>query len=119
MSSSPASAADPAALDGRLAALMRERDLLRAERDALQQRAEKLEFLIVQLKRQLLGKRSEKMRIDPDQIALALEDLEQAVGATEEELEQAGAKASPSPRPRQPVQRNRGALPKHLPGSRR
>jgi transposase len=114
MLSSPDSPPDPSMLHERLEVLTRERDGLREERDALKARNDKLELFLAQLRRHLFGQRSERLSLDPDQIQLALEDLEQVQGAQEEAREQETAKASPSPRPRPPTQRNRGALPKHL-----
>src|SRR5262249_61473159 len=57
------------------------------------------------------GRRSEKL--DPDQFNLALEDLEQAVAASEAEQE----KADPALRQARSEKRRagRGALPEHLP----
>src|SRR3954452_22620010 len=53
-----------------------ERDAVRAERDAAQAEIEKLRLLIRQLRHRQFGRRSEKL--DPDQLQLGLEDLEQA-----------------------------------------
>ena len=58
-----------------------ERDLVREERDAAQAEIEKLRLLIRQLQRGRFGRRSEKL--DPDQLQLGLEDLEQAAAAAE------------------------------------
>jgi transposase len=119
MLSSPDSPADPAALDERVTALTRERDVLQSERDALRAENEKLAFLIAQLQRQLFGPRSEKRKDNPDQIALALEDLEQAQATQEEAAGQAAARTDTTrtgpARSRKAPQRNRGALPEHLP----
>ena len=64
-----------------------------------------------QLQRTQFGRRSEKL--DPDQFNLALEDLEQAVAASEAEQE----KADPALRQARTEKRRagRGALPEHLP----
>ena len=56
-------------------ALEIERDTVMAERDAAQAEIEKLRLLIRQLQRNRFGRRSEKL--DPDQLQLGLEDLEQ------------------------------------------
>jgi transposase len=121
---------DPAQLQARLAAVMAfledqtgtveqlraERDSLRAERDAAQAERDaaaaeidKLRLMIRQLQRAQYGRRSETL--DPDQLQLGLEEVEQSL---------ATAQASPpvatkTPGQRRPAQRNRGALPPHLP----
>src|SRR3954451_1096575 len=93
----------------RSTALEIERDTVLAERDAAQAEIEKLRLLIRQLQRGRLGRRSE--RLDPDQIQLGLEDLEQAAAAAEAAREEIAARSG-TPRPRR---RNLGALPAHLP----
>src|SRR3982750_2285461 len=91
-------------------ALEIERDTVLAERDAAQAETEKLRLLIRQLQRGRFGRRSE--RLDPDQLQLGLEDLEQAVAeAAQEEV----AARSDTPRPPRVRRRNLGALPAHLP----
>src|SRR5919199_5561687 len=91
-------------------AVRAERDLVREERDAAQAEVEKLRLLIRQLQRGQFGRRSEKL--DPDQLQLGLEDLEQAAAAAEAAQEA----ASRTPRPsRAARRRNLGALPAHLP----
>lgn len=110
-------------------AVYHERDALRLQRDdlkvALDQRTaeladanaevEKFRHMLSQLRRTVFGRRSEK--IDPNQIELALEDIEQAKAAAEAAGDQQKAsKPDRPPRsPRPASQRNRGALPKHLP----
>src|SRR3954469_9657437 len=90
---------------------MAERDAVRAERDAAQAEIEKLRLLIRQLQRGRFGRRSEKL--DPDQLQLGLEDLEQAAAAAEAAQEAAARSGTPrAPRARR---RNLGALPAHLP----
>jgi len=71
-----------------------ERDTERAEkarlieeRDQLAGQNDRLRHLIRQLQRMQFSRRSEKL--DPDQFNLALEDLEQAVAASEAEQEKA------------------------------
>ena len=121
---------DPAQLQARLAAvttlledqtstverLRAERDSLRVERDAIQAardtaaaEVDKLQLMIRQLLRAQYGPRSEKL--DPDQLQLGLEEVEQSLG-----IAQAPAPArTKTPGERRPAQRNRGALPPHLP----
>src|SRR5918993_176927 len=89
-----------------------ERDLLREERDAAQAEVEKLRLLIRQLQRGQFGRRSEKL--DPDQLQLGLEDLEQTVAAAEV-AQEAASRSSDAPRPPRVRRRNLGALPAHLP----
>ncbi len=74
---------------------------------------ERLIAIIKELQRHRFGPRSEK--IDPDQFALMLEDVEQSVAAGEAEAESQG-KEKPAKAPDQRRRRtNRGALPKDLP----
>jgi transposase len=92
-------------------AVRTERDLVREERDAAQAEIEKLRLLIRQLQRGQFGRRSEKL--DPDQLQLGLEDLEQTAAAAEAAKEAAARSSTPrTPRVRR---RNLGALPAHLP----
>src|SRR4051812_45310953 len=90
-----------------------ERDLIREEHEAAQAEVEKLRLLIRQLQRGQFGRRSEKL--DPDQLQLGLEDLEQTVAAAEAAQETAATRSG-TPRPaRTERRRNLGALPAHLP----
>src|SRR3954454_5895705 len=92
--------------------VMAERDAVRAERDAAQAEIEKLRLLTRQLRRDRFGRRSE--RLDPDQLQLGLEDLEQTAAAAEA-AQAAAARSSGPPRPPRSRRRNLGALPTHLP----
>src|SRR5215204_3977426 len=94
-------------------AVRTERDLVREERDAAQAEAEKLRLLIRQLQRGQFGRRSE--RLDPDQLQLGLEDLEQTVAAAEAAQEEVAARSGTPRTPRATCQRNLGSLPAHLP----
>jgi transposase len=71
---------------------------------------DRLRAIIQALQRHRFGRRSE--RLDPDQLALALEEIEQTIAAADAAEERAAR-----PGPSRPVQRriNRGALPPHLP----
>src|SRR3954464_12297495 len=89
-------------LSARYATLLNERDILKAE-------LEKLQLAIKQLIRARYGRKSE--RVDPEQLQLALEGLEQDVGAVTAAHEQAEAQAKKT---RRPPERNRGHLPAHL-----
>jgi transposase len=97
---------DPEALR---ALLIAERAQHAAELARIESEQERLRAIIAALQRHRFGRCSEQL--DPDQLALALEDLEQSVAAAEAREEQAAA-------PSRPVRRrqiNRGALPPHLP----
>jgi transposase len=93
-------------------AVRTERDLIREKHDAAQAEIEKLRLLIRQLQRGQFGRRSEKL--DPDQLQLGLEDLEQTAAAAEAAQEEVAARNS-TPRPPRVRRRNLGALPAHLP----
>src|SRR5688572_805969 len=94
-----------------LLSLQAKHDAVLAERDAAQAEIEKLRLLIRQLQRDRFGRRSEKL--DPDQLQLGLEDLEQTAAAAEA-AQEAAARTS-TPRAPQVRRRNLGALPAHLP----
>ena len=99
------------ALEARLAAALAERDTAIIERDAALRQNDRLAHLLRQLQRMQFGRRSEKL--DPDQFALALEDVEQVVAAREaadDKQSKAAAAARVEKR-----QASRGALPAHLP----
>jgi len=87
-------------LSARYATLLNERDILKAE-------LEKLQLAIKQLIRARYGRKSE--RVDPEQLQLALEGLEQDVGAVTAAQEQAEAQVRKT---RRPPERNH--LPAHL-----
>jgi transposase len=82
-----------------------------AERDELAARNERLQDLLLKLKRLQFGRKSERL---PDaQMQLGLEDIEQAIAKDEAEAE----KRDPALRKERAAKRraNRGALPAHLP----
>src|SRR3954469_23260577 len=95
-----------------IAALRIERDTVRSEHEAARAEVEKLRLLIRQLQRNRFGRRSE--RLDPDQLQLGLEDLEQTVAAAEAAQEEAATRSG-TPRVPRVRRRNLGALPAHLP----
>jgi transposase len=95
-----------------IASLQVERDAVLVERDAAQAEIEKLRLLIRQLQRGQFGRRSE--RLDPDQLQLGLEDLEQTMAAAEAVRDATAAKGD-APRAPRVRRRNLGALPAHLP----
>src|SRR4051794_41830615 len=109
---------DAAALRALVLAAWAERDAERAEkgrlveeRDQLAGQNDRLRHLLRQVQRMQFGRRSEKL--DPDQLNLALEDLEQAIAESEAQQE----KADPAfGRARAETRRaGRGSLPEHLP----
>jgi transposase len=88
-----------------------ERDAAIAERDQALSRVDRLRHLLRQLQRAQFGRRSEKL--DPEQLLLAIEDIEQAVAANEA----AEDKKDPAVARKRAEKRcaDRGALPAHLP----
>jgi transposase len=112
---------DVAALHALLREAHAERDAERAEKaqlaaecDRLTGQNDRLRHLIRQLQRMQFGKRSEKL--DPDQLNLGLEDLEQALAAEEADQE----RADPALRRSRAEKRraSRGSLPVICRGSR-
>lgn len=106
---------DPQSLRAMLVALKAEvveRDGRITELECARQEAEaelvRLGAIIAVLQRHRFGARSEQM--DPDQLALALEEVDAVVGRVQARLD-AVAKEAKGVRPRE---RNRGALPAHL-----
>src|SRR3954469_4391956 len=95
-----------------LVSLQAERDTVQSKYEVAQAEIEKLRLLIRQLQRGQFGRRSE--RLDPDQLHLGLEDLEQTVAAAEA-AQEAASKSSDPPRTPRSRRRNLGALPTHLP----
>ncbi len=102
---------DVAVLQARLATALAERDAAIAERDEVLTQNHRLQHLLAQLRRMQFGRSSEKL--DADQFALAFEDIEQALAATEA----VDDKISPVRAHERAAKRriNRGALPAHLP----
>ena len=72
---------DIEALQALLAATCAERDTAIAERDQALSQMDRLRHLLRQLQRAQFGRRSEKL--DPEQLRLALEDIEQAIAGNE------------------------------------
>jgi transposase len=105
------SPADIETLHALLAAARAERDCAIAERDQAVAQIDRLRHLLRQLQRAQFGRRSEKL--DPEQLLLALEDIEQAIAgdaAREDKKDAAAARERAQKR-----RANRGALPAHLP----
>src|SRR5215203_5054441 len=95
-----------------LVSLQAKHDTVLAESNAAQAEIEKLRLLVRQLQRGQFGRRSEKL--DPDQLQLGLEDLEQTMAAAEAAQEEVAARNS-TPRTHRVRRRNLGTLPAHLP----
>src|SRR4051794_38439120 len=99
--------------DASLVSLQAERDTAQSKYEVAQAEIEKLRLLIRQLQRRQFGRRSEKL--DPDQLQLGLEDLEQTAAAAEAAREEGAARSGPPRPPRAARRRNLGSLPAHLP----
>ena len=85
---------------------------LAAERNASKDEITRLTAIIKELQRHRFGRRSE--RLDPNQLLLSFEDVEQALAAATAAAEKDGRPRSKStPMRRRNI--NRGALPAHLP----
>src|SRR5512147_2062657 len=78
---------DPSDLRAAALAMRAELEAERALRCGLEDQNERLRHFIRQLQRMQFGRRSEKF--DPNQLNLALEDLEQAVAESEAKAEKA------------------------------
>jgi transposase len=101
------------AQDSAVERLRVERDTFRTERDTANAEVEKLQLIIKQLTRSRYGAHSEKL--DPDQLQLRLEEVEQSLGAAQTSVEGEPPNDQKATGERRPPQRNRGALPAHLP----
>ncbi len=93
----------PEAQSAAVAAVLRERDVLKEAN-------KRLEHLVAELNQVVHGKRSEKLSEDDRQ--LAFEDLETAIGEVEEKRD---VQVPSESRPRRAARRNRGNLPEDLP----
>ncbi len=102
---------DVEALQALLAHACAERDAALAERDRALTQNDRLRHLLRQLQRARFGRSSEKL--DPDQLGLALEDIEQAIAGSEAEDDKKDARAASARAAKRRA--NRGMLPSHLP----
>jgi transposase len=91
--------------------LLAERQRHATALQARDQEIDRLAAIIKALQRHRFGRRSEQL--DPDQLALALEDAEQTLSAAEVAQEKSQSPSSARPRQRRKI--NRGNLPEHLP----
>lgn len=82
-----------------------------ADRDRARAEIERLRQIIRELQRHRFGRRSE--RLDPDQLALLLEDSEQQLAEAEREEEAQTPEPAQGAKPRTPRRGNRGKLPAH------
>jgi transposase len=99
------------ALQALVVAAQAERDTAIAERDQAVSQMDRLRHLLRQLQRAHFGRRSEKL--DPEQLQLALEDIEQAIAgnaAADDKKDPVAARTRADKR-----RASRGALPAHLP----
>lgn len=102
---------EPAALRALLLAALAERDGMAAERDALAAQNERLHHLLLKLRRQRFGRKSE--RLPEEQLLFAFEEIEATLATHAAEAEQRSAELR---RKRAEGRRsNRGRLPAHLP----
>jgi transposase len=99
------------ALHALLAAARAERDAAIAERDQALSQIDHLRHLLRRLQRAQFGRRSEKL--DPEQLLLALEDIEQAIAGDEADDDKRNPSAGQARGEKRRA--NRGALPAHLP----
>ena len=99
---------DIAVLRALVRSLAAERDSALAERDRISDQNDRLRHLLRQLQRARFGRSSEKL--DPDQLQLALEDVEQAVAQGDAEAE----RRNPALRHARRAE-TRASLPPHLP----
>ena len=102
----------PTDADALRALLIAERVRHAAELARIESERDRLRALIHALQRHRFGRRSE--RLDPDQRALALEDVEQSLAGAEAVAERTASPAQRS-RPAHRRKPNRGALPAHRP----
>jgi transposase len=102
---------DIEALQALVAATRAERDAAIAERDQALSQNDRLRHLLRQLQRAQFGRRSEKL--DPEQLLLAFEDIEQVIAANEAEDDKKDPVAAQARADKRHA--SRGALPDHLP----
>ena len=109
--STPTLPEDPAALRALLLETLAQVDTLVAERDALASQNERLQHLLLKLKRRQFGTKSE--RLPEDQLLFAFEEIEATLAGNAAEA----GKASPTLRDNLAKRRRtgRGRLPAHLP----
>src|SRR5215470_3745836 len=102
---------DVGTLQALVHSMVAERDAALAERDQAREQNERLLHLLRQLQRARFGRSSEKL--DPDQLQLALEDVEQAVARGEAEMERHDTRLAAARARERSAERK--SLPAHLP----
>src|ERR1700685_2587135 len=105
-----ASPDDLDALRELVAQLSSERDAALEECRRVREQNDRLRHLLQQLRRAQFGRKSE--RLDPEQLQLAIEDLETVVAAEDAEQDKAAQSGETQKKKRRT---NRGSLPAHLP----
>src|ERR1700733_3384504 len=105
-----ASPDDLDALRELVAQLSRQRDAALEECRRVMEQNDRLRHLLQQLRRAQFGRKSE--RLDPEQLQLAIEDLETVVAAEDAEQDKAAQSGETQKKKRRT---NRGSLPAHLP----
>jgi hypothetical protein len=108
-----ASPDDLKALRELVAQLSSERDAALEECRRVTEQNDRLRHLLQQLRRAQFGRKSE--RLDPDQLQLAIEDLETAVAAEGAEDAEPDKTAQSAEAHKKQRRTNRGSLPAHLP----
>jgi transposase len=98
--------ADHAAVIAERDAAVSERDAIRTERDQLEARNQRLEAIIAEIRRAHFGRKSEK--INDDQLALALEELETSLAKSEAEADKAEDEAEKAGKPSNTGRRGKG-----------
>jgi transposase len=93
--------------------LSSERDVAIEECRRVREQNDRLHHLLRQLQRAQFGRRSE--RLDPEQIQLALEDIETTIAEQDAEADKKETAEKPADPQRKKRRANRGSLPAHLP----
>jgi transposase len=101
-----ATLADHAAVVAERDAAVNERDAIRTERDQLEARNQRLESIIAEIRRAHFGRKSEK--INDDQLALALEELETSLAKSGAEADKAEDEAEKAGKPSNTGRRGKG-----------
>jgi transposase len=104
---------DPDTLRALVIALASERDAAVAQCRRVTEQNDRLHHLLRQLQRTQFGRRSEQL--DPDQIELALEDIETTIAEEDAQADKQNAAPAPASPQRKQRRINRGSLPAHLP----
>jgi transposase len=104
---------NPDTLRALVISLASERDAAVAQCRRVTEQNDRLHHLLRQLQRAQFGRRSEQL--DPDQIELALEDIETTIAKEDAQADKQDAAATPADPQRKKRRANRGSLPTHLP----